>query len=190
MKTLFNLCTTPEHVKYAVLGVELYHENGQDYSEEISSLFVKTCIECQQPLHAVDMFLKINRRIAAWQSASSVKRLVDSVRQEQPTTTHTTKLVNLLGVLQYKGVPLHVDTITDVTKDASVVNDAVLNKRIYNIINVGCDSVIATALLETHSNIVTNRVTVTAGKIDNSDAITETEEETEAETEIVKETEK
>lgn len=167
---MFKFCTGPEHAKYAVLGVELYQENGQDYSEEISALFVKTCIACQQPMQAVDMFLKINRRIAAWQTVASVKRLVDSVREVEPNV-HTTKLVNLLGVLQYKGVTVHVDTIKDVAKDASNVNDPILNKRMYKIINDGCDSETASALFETFSNIAENRAALTGGKIDSGNDI-------------------
>lgn len=172
LKTLFGLCRSPEHIKYAVLGVEMFQKKGQDFSEETSGLFVKTCIKLNSPMTAVDLFLKVNRRIAAWQSPSSVDRLVDSVLTETPDAgKHTTALVNMLGVLQYKGVTLSTDVVKKVAALANEKNDSVLNKRMVQVVK-GLrhrDSSELDEILQQNPQMVANQAEKTGGLVDSGD---------------------
>lgn len=174
------MCTEKEHLKYAVLGVELFQEKGQDFSEEISALFVKTCIALEDPMAAVKLFLKLNRRIAAWQSASSVKRLVESAyatagagasgESDADAVPLTTSMVNMLGVLQYKGVVIVPETLQTVAADAAEADDPVLNKRITAVIRkayaAAGQAEAGEELLKQHPVLLSNQATVTKGMID------------------------
>jgi hypothetical protein len=85
---------------------------------------------------AVNLFLKINRRIAAWQTATSVKRLVESVYSSTAYQDNvpTTEIINMLGMLQYKGVGIFPDTLKLVASKAVILNDPILNTRLVRII--------------------------------------------------------
>lgn len=173
LKTLFTMCEEKEHLKYAILGVELYQSKGQDFTEEISSLFVKTCIKHGDPMAAVKIFLKLNRRIAAWQSATSVKRLVEAAYATAAASSlpaPTTEAVNLLGVLQYKGVHVLPETVTLVAGDAAKTNDPVLNKRMVAIIRQCYTEAGKTedgeALMQQLPVLLSNQAATTKGMID------------------------
>ena len=172
LKYLIGLCEKPEQLKYIMLGLELFQKKGQDFTEEVSSLFVKSCIKHNDPLMAVNLFLKINRRISAWQTASSVHRLIESVRSKS-TTEYVTQSVNLLGVLSYKGVKINEATIQLVTEDAAVRNDPILNTRMERIIRRNVAN--PTELLNKYPTILSNQAKQTKGMIDSLDV--EEEEE-------------
>jgi len=174
------MCTEPDHLKYALLGVEAFQQKGQDFSEEISGLFVKTCIKYNSPLTAVELFLKVNRRISAWQTPSSVHRLIESVQtQAVNKTEHTTSLVNMLGVLHYKGVRLFPSTIEVVAELAHTKNDSVLNKRMAHVIQLALveqGAAEGQQLLEKFPLLLSNQAKNTQGLIDSSAASGEEEE--------------
>lgn len=177
---MFGLCTEPEHLKYALLGVETFQKRGLDFSEEISGLFVKTCIKYKNPMMAVNLFLKMNRRIAAWQTPSSVHRLVESVLAEagDDAGKHTTSLVNMMGMLHYKGVRLFPATLEAVAALAHAKNDAVLNKRMALVIQLALVETGAPEgqqMLEKFPLLLSNQASSTKGLIDSS--ATEGEEE-------------
>ena len=163
---MIGLCEKPEQLKYVLLGVELFQKKGQDFTEEISSLFVKTCIKHNEPLMAVDLFLKLNRRLAAWQTSSSIHRLIESVRSKS-SSEYVTQSVNLLGVLSYKGVRLAEPTIRLVTEDASIRNDPILNTRLERIIRKHVQN--PSELLDKYPVILSNQVKQTKGMLDSLD---------------------
>jgi hypothetical protein len=184
LKALFALCTEPEHLKYALLGVEAFQKKGQDFSEEISGLFVNTCLKLNDPMVAVDLFLKVNRRIAAWQTASSVQRLVASAAtlESVPAAERTTKLVNMLGMLNYKGVHLLPASVETVAALAHAKNDPVLNKRMAQVIEralVAAGAPEGQALLEKFPLLLSNQATKTQGLIDSGDAEDEDDDDEE-----------
>lgn len=108
LKVLFPLCQTPEHVKYAVYGVEYFQSKGMDFSQEINSLFVKTCVRCDDPMAAAKVFLVPRNRIGAWSTVTSIHRLVESLKPLGESST----ISSLLVLLSNKGVHVNKDVVS------------------------------------------------------------------------------
>lgn len=99
LKKLLLLCKEPHHVKYALKGVEYFQLKGNDFSEEVCTLFVRTCVMCGNPETAANEFLKQNHRIGAWLTQASFKVLIESMREK----CQAKLLVEVLEMVVKKG---------------------------------------------------------------------------------------
>lgn len=59
LRRLLQQCNTPDHVKYAVGAVEYFQIKGQDFAEDVNSLFVKACIKGENPMAAAKIISKV-----------------------------------------------------------------------------------------------------------------------------------
>ena len=63
LRKLLQECTLPNHVKYAVGAVQYYQIKGQDFSEDVNSLFIKACVAGDNPIAAAEVILKVSSTI-------------------------------------------------------------------------------------------------------------------------------
>ena len=115
LRKLLELCKTRDHVKYAVLGVELYQRKRHDFSEEVNSHFVSACIRGGEPMAAVELFLRPSHRIGAWSTLTSMQRLIDALGEEADGA----KLKDMFFLLANKGVRFSEDVIVKIFTAAS-----------------------------------------------------------------------
>ena len=52
LRKLLQKCHEPNHVRYAVLAVELYQKKGNDFAEDVNSFFIRACVNGKAPLAA------------------------------------------------------------------------------------------------------------------------------------------
>lgn len=135
LKAILLTCTTPDDVKYAKLAVELFQRKGSDFTEEVASLFVKSCVQGNNPMVVVDMCLQRQNRISAWQTGTSVQRLVDAICSTQSSgaekADQLAKLVEAISIMAEKGVnilPTSMESVLAAT--TSVQTEAVYSEKI------------------------------------------------------------
>lgn len=134
LRKLLELCQTKEHVKYAVLGVELYQRKRHDFSEEVNSHFINACIRGGDPMAAVEVFLRPINRIGAWSTLTSMGRLVDALGED----AEGTKLKDMFVLLASKGVRFSEDTIVKIFTAASKAEGFELTE---DLVSAACQSV-------------------------------------------------
>ena len=119
LRKLLEMCQSPEEVKYATQAVALYQRKGQDFSEEVSSHFVKACIRGGQPTAAATELAKYGSRIGAWTTPASFERLVASLE----ATGAAQECVPVVHTLALKGVKLKSDSVAVAVKAAAATGD-------------------------------------------------------------------
>lgn len=60
LRKLLQQCESPDHIKYAVGAVNYYQEKGQDFAEDVNSLFFKACVKGENPMAAVELVLQVS----------------------------------------------------------------------------------------------------------------------------------
>eukprot|EP00602_Paraphysomonas_sp_CaronLab_P004631 CAMPEP_0185017780 /NCGR_PEP_ID=MMETSP1103-20130426/676_1 /TAXON_ID=36769 /ORGANISM="Paraphysomonas bandaiensis, Strain Caron Lab Isolate" /LENGTH=194 /DNA_ID=CAMNT_0027547347 /DNA_START=198 /DNA_END=782 /DNA_ORIENTATION=- len=105
LKKLCKLCG-PEDAKYAGLAVDWFQEKGYDFTEELNSVFVKTCVQGNQPEIAVKRFVYAKGRMGSWSTASSLNYLFGSLLEKGDAES----MVNVLSTVVPKGVRPNVTT--------------------------------------------------------------------------------
>lgn len=83
LKHLIYKCVEPRHVKHAVGGIKLYQNKRQDFSEEICTLFIKSCVKGQNPVAAAELIADPSQRIGAWLSRSANMHLMTALAEKQ-----------------------------------------------------------------------------------------------------------
>jgi hypothetical protein len=119
LRNLFYKINAQEHLKYAVLAADLYQRKGQDFSEEVNSLFVKACVQAKDPHVAVDYFFLRKKRLGAWTTVTSFNRLTEAVLESGTPG-------NILGVaelLRYKGLYLNRESVELLVKVSKCISD-------------------------------------------------------------------
>ena len=81
LKHLFSRCVHPNHSKIAARGVEFYQEKGSDFSEEICTLFVNTCLSGKNAKLAAELIAKPHYRIGAWLTKGTTYNLLSALAQ-------------------------------------------------------------------------------------------------------------
>ncbi len=94
-------------IKYAVKTAEIYQRKGQDFSEEVNSHFIQACVRSKSPLVALEYFLKPKNRLAAWTTATSLNRLLESALANNANTN----LLEVILILKSKGLHLNKRSI-------------------------------------------------------------------------------
>jgi hypothetical protein len=94
------MCQSSEDVKYAGLAIDWFQEKGFDFNEELNSLFIKKCLEGNQPDAVVKRFLYRKGRIGSWCTPSSIHRLLSALQEQQDHQA----IIQLIQVLTPKGV--------------------------------------------------------------------------------------
>lgn len=100
-KSLCMKISDPEDVKYAKLAAELFQTKGQDFSEEINSLFINACIRGHSPGVAVEHFAVSKHRLGAWTTNTSFNRLLEALLQQD---TLPESFPAVLKILKTKGL--------------------------------------------------------------------------------------
>jgi len=109
LKHLFEKCLEPDHLKYAIKGVEMYQRKGHDFSEEINSLFIRLCIAAKNPKAAIDICSVYKYRLGAWSTPTSLKNLIESMSETMKvkgTVEDLIGLVNLITVSHAKVISI------------------------------------------------------------------------------------
>jgi len=109
LKHLFEKCLEPDHLKYAIKGVEMYQRKGHDFSEEINSLFIRLCIAAKNPKAAIDICSVYKYRLGAWSTPSSLGNLIESMSESMKvkgTVEDLIGLVNLITVSHAKVISI------------------------------------------------------------------------------------
>lgn len=100
LRKLIIMCTRPEHVLYAVRGVEYYHFKKMDFAEDINNSFIKCCVTHKAPEAALPLLLWKKCRIGAWTTPSSLTRLLTSLKEKNMLS----ELVDVTLSLEPRGV--------------------------------------------------------------------------------------
>lgn len=61
LRNLLHKCQEPDHVRYAVLAVELYQKKGNDFKEDVNMRFIKACVKGNNPLAAAHHILNVSQ---------------------------------------------------------------------------------------------------------------------------------
>mmetsp|Transcript_18238 Transcript_18238/g.18304 ORF Transcript_18238/g.18304 Transcript_18238/m.18304 type:complete len:283 (+) Transcript_18238:87-935(+) len=123
LRKLIQLCDSPDNIKYAILGVELYQRKGQDFSEEVNSHFIKAFLRANEPLKAVPIFLKYKNRISAWTTITSLNRLVKSLSEHRQTIP----IIEILNLLHTKNIKPNYVTIEYALQSSLLTPQLLLN---------------------------------------------------------------
>lgn len=112
MRHLLEKIKLPEHVKYAVKGLEIYQRKGQEFSEELNSHFIKACIRGENPHAAAEMIAIRKNRIGAWSTPTSIHRLVETLLTSPNVNSDDISLVvDVLDSVSSKGINFNSKTI-------------------------------------------------------------------------------
>lgn len=106
------MCTAPDHLVYAIQGVQLFQRKGQDFSEEVCSHFIKACIRTENSRAAVEIINKYNYRIGAWLTQTSLLNLLQSIS----ATEDTKVLVHTVEIAAIKGLRVSVPIVELILK--------------------------------------------------------------------------
>jgi hypothetical protein len=100
------MCENSNHVKYAVLGTNLFQEKKYDFNEELNSIFVSACIRGGEPTAAAKVFAYRKNRIGSWCTTTSLNRLLESLDKENDAEI----TVSMLQTVLSKGVRIEKST--------------------------------------------------------------------------------
>lgn len=137
LRRLLERCQTEDHAKYAVKGVEYYQLKGNDFSEEINSIFIKACIRANKPRMAADQILVFKNRIGAWTTVTALNRLLTSLLANGEEAEI---LVNVITMVIFKGIKINLDTIELALKSCIEKNDYESYVRVQAIAEKGAVS--------------------------------------------------
>jgi len=113
------------HVKYAVLGIQLYQRKGHDFNEEICSHFIRACVRGNNPNAAAELIIDFPNRIGAWASATSFHHLVEAFLKAEDNAL----LVPTFEMVVRKGLKPAENTVVLLTEYINKLTDEELKKR-------------------------------------------------------------
>ncbi len=125
LRKLLQLIEVPKDVKYGQLGVSLYQRKGQDFSEEINSLFIKMCIRGKNLKVAAEELSTYENRLGAWTTPTSFHRLAEGLGFGRGAKL----LTDAFDVVTQKGVKVSVASTELVLKACVEKGDAELHKK-------------------------------------------------------------
>lgn len=132
LRKLMQLVERKGHVTYAVEAVKLYQVKGIDFTEEVNSHFVSACIRGKSPRAAAELMVKVNYRIGAWSTISSMGKLVEAL----DPATDAALLRDLFLVNAHKGVRFSAESIVKIFQASMTIEGFQVDEEALHLVNV------------------------------------------------------